>query len=86
MVTGPIYGGYIVQNIGWRWTIWVEAILVSELDPVVLDESLIWLGRYHRDCFPDILAGDIRTHTAPAKGEATPKRDWTSVSHSVRPG
>ncbi|KAB8067138.1 major facilitator superfamily domain-containing protein [Aspergillus leporis] len=26
-VIGPIFGGYMVENIGWRWTIWLEAIL-----------------------------------------------------------
>ncbi|KAB8235352.1 MFS transporter [Aspergillus alliaceus] len=26
-VIGPIFGGYMVQNIGWRWTVWLEAIL-----------------------------------------------------------
>ncbi|RAH59833.1 caffeine resistance protein 5 [Aspergillus piperis CBS 112811] len=39
MVTGPIYGGYIVQNIGWRWTIWVEAILGG----IIVIASLIFL-------------------------------------------
>ncbi|KAE8149116.1 major facilitator superfamily domain-containing protein [Aspergillus avenaceus] len=27
MVTGPIFGGYMVETIGWRWTVWLEAIL-----------------------------------------------------------
>ncbi|PLB47918.1 synaptic vesicle transporter [Aspergillus steynii IBT 23096] len=26
-VTGPIFGGYMVQNVGWRWTVWLEAIV-----------------------------------------------------------
>ncbi|PYI36719.1 synaptic vesicle transporter [Aspergillus indologenus CBS 114.80] len=39
MVTGPIYGGYMVQNIGWRWTIWLEVILGA----VIAIASLILL-------------------------------------------
>ncbi|KAE8350895.1 major facilitator superfamily domain-containing protein [Aspergillus coremiiformis] len=26
-VTGPIFGGYMVENVGWRWTVWLEAIV-----------------------------------------------------------
>ncbi|KAA8650668.1 hypothetical protein EYZ11_003459 [Aspergillus tanneri] len=25
-VTGPIFGGFMAQNVGWRWTVWLEAI------------------------------------------------------------
>ncbi|KAE8131962.1 major facilitator superfamily domain-containing protein [Aspergillus pseudotamarii] len=25
-VIGPIFGGYMVENVGWRWTVWLEAI------------------------------------------------------------
>ncbi|OOF99641.1 hypothetical protein ASPCADRAFT_503632 [Aspergillus carbonarius ITEM 5010] len=39
MVTGPIFGGFIVQNVGWRWTIWLEAILGG----VIAIASLIFL-------------------------------------------
>lgn len=28
-VLGPIFGGFIAQNIGWRWTFWVICIVVS---------------------------------------------------------
>lgn len=28
-VSGPIFGGFMVESIGWRWTVWLEAILVS---------------------------------------------------------
>lgn len=28
-VAGPIFGGYIVETIGWRWTVWIEVFLVS---------------------------------------------------------
>lgn len=27
--TGPIFGGYMVERVGWRWTVWLEAIVVS---------------------------------------------------------
>ncbi|PLN75976.1 synaptic vesicle transporter [Aspergillus taichungensis] len=26
-VSGPIFGGFMVESIGWRWTVWLEAIL-----------------------------------------------------------
>ncbi|KAE8161638.1 major facilitator superfamily domain-containing protein [Aspergillus tamarii] len=25
-VIGPIFGGYMVENVGWRWTVWLEVI------------------------------------------------------------
>ena len=28
-VIGPVMGGFITQDIGWRWTFWVLAIVVS---------------------------------------------------------
>lgn len=30
-VSGPIFGGYIVETIGWRWTVWIEVFLVSSM-------------------------------------------------------
>ncbi|OGM39470.1 MFS multidrug transporter [Aspergillus bombycis] len=38
-VIGPIFGGYMVENVGWRWTVWLEAILGG----VVVIASLIFL-------------------------------------------
>lgn len=28
-VIGPVAGGYVTQSIGWRWTFWIIAIVVS---------------------------------------------------------
>ncbi len=28
-VIGPVAGGYVSQSIGWRWTFWIIAIVVS---------------------------------------------------------
>lgn len=28
---GPVAGGYVVENLGWRWVFWIVAIAVSTL-------------------------------------------------------
>lgn len=40
-VIGPIAGGYLTQDLGWRWCFWVLAILVSE--------PFEFFGRYRTD-------------------------------------
>lgn len=32
-VIGPVAGGYVTQSIGWRWTFWIIAIVVSLVYP-----------------------------------------------------
>lgn len=32
-VIGPVAGGYVTQSIGWRWTFWIIAIVVSLIYP-----------------------------------------------------
>lgn len=30
-VIGPLIGGFIAQSAGWRWTLWVVAIVVCSI-------------------------------------------------------
>lgn len=33
-VLGPIVGGYVIETIGWRWTIWILMIFAGCILPV----------------------------------------------------
>ena len=32
-VLGPIVGGYVIENVGWRWTIWILMIFAGVVLP-----------------------------------------------------
>jgi MFS family permease len=33
-VLGPIVGGYVIENVGWRWTIWILMIFAGAVLPL----------------------------------------------------
>lgn len=33
-VLGPIVGGYVIETIGWRWTIWILMIFAGVILPL----------------------------------------------------
>lgn len=39
-VIGPVAGGYVTQAIGWRWTFWIIAIVVSLVYPDIKSTML----------------------------------------------
>jgi len=34
-VLGPIVGGYVIETIGWRWSIWILMIFAGCVAPIV---------------------------------------------------
>lgn len=45
----------MVENVGWRWTVWLEAIQVSYCSYAwAQSKTDTMIGRVHCDCISDI--------------------------------
>jgi MFS family permease len=53
-VIGPIIGGFVSENVGWRWTFRILLILVSLMieskSRALLNSSLVWSYRCRHSC------------------------------------
>ncbi|PYH90222.1 caffeine resistance protein 5 [Aspergillus ellipticus CBS 707.79] len=86
MVTGPIFGGFMVQNIGWRWTIWLEAILGG----IVVIASLIFLRETYAPTILQRKAVRLQKETGCCfktkfdTGEPLSRLIWVSITRPIK--
>jgi MFS family permease len=82
-VLGPVVGGFLVADLGWRWTFWLILIIVSQLASLLVRQpegglalTTIVLGRINNAVHVRIHARDIRPNTSHPQSRETAKRDW----------
>lgn len=87
-VAGPIFGGYIVETVGWRWTVWIEVFLVSPQCCVSghCPDSNILSGRCRGGRLPHLPARNLCPQASRTQGLATSESYWTSAQDRVRTG
>ncbi|KAI9934840.1 hypothetical protein ASPWEDRAFT_175566 [Aspergillus wentii DTO 134E9] len=72
-VIGPIFGGYMVETIGWRWTIWLEVIVGG----IVVVASFVFLRETYAPIILQNKAKKLqkatgRPHTTKFESNQTP--------------
>lgn len=85
-VVGPIFGGYMGQRIGWRWTVWLEAVVGS----VITIVAIICV----RETYPPMIllrrAVRFRKTSGPvllvrsSKGQSIGRLLWSSVCRPLK--
>ncbi|OAL43343.1 MFS general substrate transporter [Pyrenochaeta sp. DS3sAY3a] len=74
-VVGPVAGGFIAQEIGWRWTFWIIFILAG----IVTVSSLIWM----RETYAATL---LARKTARLQKDTNNPSLRSRLDHGIAPG
>ncbi|PWY73565.1 MFS general substrate transporter [Aspergillus heteromorphus CBS 117.55] len=84
--SGPIFGGFMVQDIGWRWTIWLEVILGG----CIVIASLIFLREtyaptiLHRKAMRLQKETGLHFHTEYDSDKTLSHQIWVSIARPVK--